>query len=549
MTSDPEVKVTLKLKIADAMGQIARLEARAGAGMAPAAPSQVGVPSTPDVCYSLVIGIDDYSVDDATGFPDLHHARGDAERFHEFVTQAYPSPAGDAATLLRDGEASRSGILRALDDLRARCTRGPQNPLVMVYFAGHGARDNALEQYLVPSDGRWGDLFATGIWNDHFQAALARISTNRLVLFLDACHSGGPSPSTRAGNWWRPGELVSPEAGRYVVTSCGEQQYSLEDAGGGVFTRELLRLLTFEADEVSELDTLELFEVGSQLQATVDLRTGGQKRQVPWLSFDAPTDVVLSVHRDRREYRVGRETAVFEALTDAYFPARFDFTMPVRARLRKGIPLGRMGDRDAVYKLFRQSCANLDPAYGLPDESLRDLGRFLADEFQAEQRKKGVGAGATSFNPRSAGFVPRAEGAPGARDQQGQKSEDAQSRMAPSAAPRPSPSIADGGRLGAAVAAPLVVRRDLREDCDHIVEPIPPMRFQQARTRLRDLLMDARGVSEEDFDGWHRDVKPPSDADAKIWEKVAAEVVDRFVKCWQRQAASPISVRTSGGHG
>lgn len=549
--SDFDAKFTLTMRIADAQAQIVRLEARARAGTAPTASSFAVPVGAPEVCYSLVIGVDDYTngAPNGTGFPDLHHARADAQRFHDFVTAAYPSSPGDAI-LLRDGEGSRTGILRALDDLRARCTRGPQNPLVLVYFAGHGARDNALEQYLVPSDGRWGDLFATGIWNDHFQAALARVGTNRLVLFLDACHSGGPSPSTRAGNWWRPGELVTPDAGRYVVTSCGEQQYSLEDNGGGVFTRELLRLLTFEADEVSDLDTLELYELGSQLQATVDQRTGGQQRQVPWLSFDAPTDVVISVHQDRREFRVNRETVVFDALTDQHFPQRFDFSSPVRARLRKGIPQGRMGDRDAVYKLFRQSCGGVDPAAGVSDDFLLELCRDLADEFVAEQRKKGVSGGSAPSHPRSAGFGSRPGVAAQPREQQGSKSEGAQSRMSPASAPRPAPAPAsDGGRLHAATGGAPVVRRDLREDCDHIVEPIPPMRFQEGRGKLRGLLLDARGVSEEDFDAWHRDVKPANEADAKVWEKVAAEVIERFLACWQRQAANPISVRTGNIHG
>lgn len=545
LASDPEIRITLKIKIADATAQIVRLEARAGTGAASAA--SLGAPaSAPDVCYSLVVGVDDYTA--GAGFPNLTHARADAERFHDFVTAAYPSSPGDAAVLLRDGEASRTGILRALDDLRARCTRGPQNPLVLVYFAGHGARDNALEQYLVPSDGHWGDLFATGIWNEHFQAALSRVSTNRLVLFLDACHSGGPSPSTRAGNWWRPGELVTTDAGRYVVTSCGEQQFSLEDSGGGVFTHELLRLLSFEADEVNDLDTLELYELGSRLRSTVDQRTGGQQRQVPWLSFDAPTDVVISVHQGRREYRVNREMAVFEALADVHFPRRFDFSSPVRARLRKGIPQGRLGDRDVVYKLFRQSCGGVDPAMGVTDDFLRSLCSDLADEFLAEQSKKGVGVSpAPHLRGPSLGSL---QGAAQSREQQGTKSATAQSRTAGVATSNAVPTpLTDAGRLTAASGAPPIARRDLREDCDHIVEPIPPMRFQEARARLRALVLDARGVSEEDFDAWHRDVKPASEADAKIWEKVAAEVIERFLTCWQRQAASPISVRTSGPNG
>src|SRR6516162_433640 len=63
----------------------------------------------------------------------------------------------------------------------------------------------------------------------------SRCVAQRTVVVMDTCHSGaGVSVSMDEINRLREG------AGRYIISSCGDQESAYEDAGHGFFTASLI---------------------------------------------------------------------------------------------------------------------------------------------------------------------------------------------------------------------------------------------------------------------------------------------------------------------
>jgi uncharacterized caspase-like protein len=75
----------------------------------------------------------------------------------------------------------------------------------------------------------------------------------KVILFMDACHSGNVMGATRRGTTDLKGvvnELASAENGAIVFTSSTGKQYSLENSewNNGVFTKSLVEGLDGKAD-------------------------------------------------------------------------------------------------------------------------------------------------------------------------------------------------------------------------------------------------------------------------------------------------------------
>lgn len=115
------------------------------------------------------------------------------DMFPSFPTEGRRDDVLDAAFLargvsptnlmrLRDTEATREGILRAITAFLARV---PQGADVVFYYAGHGYRDDAGSTYFAAHD--TGEAVASGVRHDE----VLRLFEGRRALFLiDCCFSG-----------------------------------------------------------------------------------------------------------------------------------------------------------------------------------------------------------------------------------------------------------------------------------------------------------------------------------------------------------------------
>lgn len=140
------------------------------------------------VGHAVVIGIADYR--NAAALPDA--VMNDARDVAAILTSdAYCGYRPNNVHLLLNQDATLARIRTALDCVAE--TSGPSDSVV-IFFSGHGARlgnpKNPQSALLpVEFDSRAPDT--TSLSETEFSSALRRISAERLLVLIDACHSGG----------------------------------------------------------------------------------------------------------------------------------------------------------------------------------------------------------------------------------------------------------------------------------------------------------------------------------------------------------------------
>lgn len=136
---------------------------------------------------ALLIGINEYRT-----VPSLQGSINDIETMRQvLITRWGFAPAH--ITVVRDNQATRAGILSALQQL-VRQTQ--PNDIVYFHYSGHGSQvqdfsgdeEDGLDETLVPHDGRTDRV--PDIIDDELDAIFARLNARAAVIVLDSCHSG-----------------------------------------------------------------------------------------------------------------------------------------------------------------------------------------------------------------------------------------------------------------------------------------------------------------------------------------------------------------------
>jgi len=267
------------------------LERRAAAGT----PTPVPVPVTREA-YAVVIGVGRY---ENVSIPSLKYTVADAEAMYGVLTGA----AGfkkDNVLLLTD-RTERKPTLRnikyALGTFLARAAQ--KDDTVIVYFAGHGAPEvdprglerDGLAKYLIPSDTDPDDLYSTALPMDELQTIFGRIEAERVVMFLDACYTGGAGGRTFASRKTRAGAVddlfldrLTRSKGRAIVTASRTSEVSVElpELGHGIFTYYLAEGLKGAGDLNRDgiVSLQELYEYVEQQVVRKSRSVGGNQHPV-----------------------------------------------------------------------------------------------------------------------------------------------------------------------------------------------------------------------------------------------------------------------------
>ena len=492
----------------------------------PPPPSQAG--------YVLSIGISKYfHVDKKQNnpapneFPDLSFAANDAKAFHEFLRErGYRGPEP-----LTDDQATLRGIMRALDKLRRACSEST-NPLVLIFFSGHGARDSENRHYLVPHDGVRNDLFATALWSRTFESALRLFdNTSRLVVFLDACHAAGiDGDGEKGAQACDPSTLLKEQPGRYLVASCLAHQVSQERDGHGIFSDQLLRLMRCENEEDSEGEVVELFGLYAELRKRVMQVAGDQ--QEPWSSVQEPTrDIILAINQARRKARERRELALLEAVNRELRDRKHKQSEVLRFRLLKFITGPFVEDPKPLELYFRQCASKLNgapPNLELVYEVCDALDYYLADK----ERGGGLTYYARAASARPEPTRPQAAIRPTVPSRSPTRPDQDASERLP--AERPSTPI------GLPTSAGSPDRRCLPSDdvsylLENIREQATKAKYSGRITRLKQVLMQPDGMSEKEFITVQRSTCGDGD---KLWADLIDDLGARFESRW-RNAFKP----------
>lgn len=264
--------------------------------------------------YALVIGISQYKYGcdsqklAPNQFPTLEFAAKDAEDFANFLSN-YGFISYNVESLINQ-DANLIRIKGELERLRENC-RQSEDPLVIVYFSGHGWVDAAERTYLIPWEAERDKLSATAFMNREFSNYLDDLPTKRLVVFLDACHSGDMGmPGVKGGlRQYDVHKDLGEAEGRYLIASCGpgQQSYEWKEKENGIFTRHLIDLLACKTDDFDEpeIDISSLYRVLSKkVKATAREVTKGRGEQEPIGPVKAGRGIILAINQRVREKRV-----------------------------------------------------------------------------------------------------------------------------------------------------------------------------------------------------------------------------------------------------
>ncbi|MEU7524747.1 caspase family protein, partial [Saccharothrix sp. NPDC042600] len=189
----------------------------------------------------LALLIATYEYEDA-GLRRLTTPAHDAETFAEVL--ADPSIAGFEVTTLVNEPLHRVG--RAIGEFYRDRRR---DDLTLLYFTGHGLKDDEGRLYLAMTNTVRDNLLFTGLAAEHVDQAMEGCASRRKILVLDCCYSGAfpagrlakADPSVHALERFQG-------RGRTVLTASDATQYSFEGGGDqprgraaqSVFTRYLV---------------------------------------------------------------------------------------------------------------------------------------------------------------------------------------------------------------------------------------------------------------------------------------------------------------------
>jgi tetratricopeptide (TPR) repeat protein len=203
--------------------------------------------------WALVIGISKF-VDPGI---NLKYADKDAKDFRDFLVNK-ANFAADHVKLLLNENATRADILDYLGD-KFLPHVAMQNDLVVIFISSHGSpshADVAGANFLVANDTQPEHLFATGISMQELASIIKqRVHANRVVIFLDACHSGAALTSEkgilRKSNF--DAQDVMQGTGQFVVCSSepGESSWESKNYDNGVFTKHLLAALASNGEKTT----------------------------------------------------------------------------------------------------------------------------------------------------------------------------------------------------------------------------------------------------------------------------------------------------------
>ncbi len=205
-------------------------------------------PSEAPTLHLLAVGISAYR--DKALQQGVRFAAGDARAFRDALLAAGRAPTTRVAepVLLTDAQASGAGIRAALAAMAGRVRLGD---LFVLYMAGHGVAVNGDYTFL-PQDllYRNNESLREGLGGEELSTLLSRINSNKTVVVLDTCSSGGFRLPGRSLGEKGAIDKLARQSGQVVFAAAGDERLALEspDNQRGLYTGALLRALAGAAD-------------------------------------------------------------------------------------------------------------------------------------------------------------------------------------------------------------------------------------------------------------------------------------------------------------
>ncbi len=197
--------------------------------------------------YALIIGNTEY-ID--SGLAELTAPGKDAEDFARVLKDKEICAFDEVNVLLNQPEYMVRGTIDEFFDQKK------PDDLLLLYFSGHGVRDELGSLYLAVKNTIRTRLRSTAIKSDYIREAMDQSRSKRQVLILDCCNSGAFSQGTKAATGVSIGTATEFEAGygRIILTASDSTQFAWEgnkvigETDNSLFTHFLVKGLEGEAD-------------------------------------------------------------------------------------------------------------------------------------------------------------------------------------------------------------------------------------------------------------------------------------------------------------
>ncbi|HWA82740.1 MAG TPA: DnaJ C-terminal domain-containing protein, partial [Fimbriimonadaceae bacterium] len=184
----------------------------------------------------------------------------------------------------------------------------PFDSLVLLYFTGHGIKDESGALYFAQKDTESELLESTAVSADFIRRQMDACVSGRKVLLLDCCFAGAFPKGSKAGRGavgiesQFAGEIRKGR-GFFVISATGEFQYAYSSAGThvepisgapqpSVFTRHLVHGLQSGDADTDDNGLIKVGELFDYLQKKVGAERPGQ---TPKMAADVEEDFVLAL--------------------------------------------------------------------------------------------------------------------------------------------------------------------------------------------------------------------------------------------------------------
>jgi basic membrane protein A len=198
--------------------------------------------------FALIIGNTEY-ID--PGLAQLSAPGKDAEDFARVLKDHDIGAFDEVNILLNEPEPVVRGAIDEFFDIKK------PDDLLVLYFSGHGVRDELGSLYLAVKNTIRTRLRSTAVKSDYIREAMDQSRSKRQVLILDCCNSGAFSQGTKAATGVSIGTASAFEAGygRIILTASDSTQFAWEgnkvigETDNSLFTHYLIEGLEGEADQ------------------------------------------------------------------------------------------------------------------------------------------------------------------------------------------------------------------------------------------------------------------------------------------------------------
>jgi hypothetical protein len=243
--------------------------------------------------YSVLVGINDYA---PAGNPvysasNLQGPKNDVALVKSLLIKTYGVPDDkEHFTILLDGNATHSGILKALSETLRDKAKSDPDATFLFYFSGHGSlavddngdEGDGYDETLVAYDSRAAD--GTDIRDDEIEKSLAELAkyTKNIVVILDSCHSGTATRDPTLRSRRAPFDTRTEKAAISLPSGNHEK-----DTGSVTNPDRVYSIITGSlAEEVSNEDVIET-EEGARYQGLLTYYLVQALKWSPHLTYQA----------------------------------------------------------------------------------------------------------------------------------------------------------------------------------------------------------------------------------------------------------------------